>query len=280
MEDNHSVCSGGSQGSISLTKKECPYCKDEFQMRSLFNHIRTKHPREMTTMTNKKYVEDAIKGFPLQIYWTIQNDFDEEEEEKLFVCLSTNKTFKTEERGTRHFNHSPEHKKKHIQHAKMLLKDYKEVKSKHKTKVSPAFQIQQRLVKENNSELARALWRGILFHKQKLELALYMAEKQALDPDAYIAYEFRKSTRTYEQTTWGRLQDKIKYQLEIISLLHRNKCLTCKPLQDIWFDCLSLWSNDLKTSLPHLDFFNSPPQGWLEEKFFYFANEEMEGVDF
>ena len=196
MEDNHSIVSGGSQGSISLTKKECPFCQGEFQMRSLFNHIRTKHPREMTTMTNRKFVEEAIKGFPLVIYWNVKNDFDEDEEQKLYVCLSTNKTFLTEERGTRHFNHSPNDKKKHIQNAKTLLKDYKDVKSKIKNKSSVCV-MQENLVRENNVEMARAIWRGILYHKKKLEVALWYAEKQQLDADAYIAYEYRKSSRTY-----------------------------------------------------------------------------------
>lgn len=273
MEDNRSVCSGGSQGSVSLSKVECPHCKQEFQQRAIFNHIRVKHPREMITMTTRKFLEEAVKGFPLCIYWIVKNDFDEEEESKIFVCLSTNKTFKTEERANLHFNKSPADKKKHMAHAKMLLKDFQKEKKKKNEIVNPYQKKHSEMIKNNDPALAKALWRGLMFHKSRLELGLWFAEKQQLD-DSYVCFSYRQMTRSYEPTTWFQMRSDCMNQIEHINILLRTKCMDCNTLKSRWFAAYLFWSKDLATSLDLCDSLKADNSLWKEE-FFFYANETM-----
>ena len=279
MEDNRSVCSGNSQGSVSLSKVECPHCKTEFQQRALFNHIRVKHSREMITMTSKKFLEEAIKGFPLCIYWEVKNDFDELEEEKIYVCLSSNKTFKTEERGNLHFQKSPDHKKKHISHAKMLLKEIAAEKKKSVKKTHSNLVKIQELSAEKQMEMAKAIWRGIVFHQRKIEIGLHYAEVRQLEDD-YVASRWNKIMRRYDYIPWKDLHSICHHQLELIECLKVQREMNVKVLQKVWDDLYRLWNNDLATSLPWCEELQERYQGMWKEEFFYYANETMPEVQF
>lgn len=284
MEDNHSVCSGGSQVSVSLSKVECPHCNNEFQQRAIFNHIRIKHTKEMISMTSKKFLEEAIKGNPLCVYWTIKNDFDEEEEEKIYVCLSTNKTFKTDERGMLHFKKSPNDKKKHIQEAKSLLKEIIKEKKK-KVVQNPIYVKEQEAVKRNDPELCRAIWRGILYHQNLSHIGFWFAEKQQWQEET-ICFQYEKKTRDYFTTTYSALKEEMRKYDEIIETLKDNKVLEVRVLQNLYFDLWNFWDRTLRTSMagcPDYDSHSSGviiPVSEMTEEFYYYANKKMVGVDF
>ena len=114
LDDNHSVASGGSSRSSTNEKTECPHCQKEFQNRAIFNHIRTKHPKDLIDSTITKWIGEAEQGAALKVVWFKKNDFDEEEDVTIYACLSSNKTFTTEVRANAHFKKNPDHRKEHV----------------------------------------------------------------------------------------------------------------------------------------------------------------------
>ena len=281
MEDTHSVCSGGSQGSVSLSKKECPYCNTEFQMRGLFNHIRLKHSSQMASMTTMRYLEHAEKGNPLCVYWQVKNDFDEEEEEKIYVCLASNKTFKTEERGIRHFKLNAPMKKDHIKQVKILKKEVDSAKKK-KLIVDESGKRVLEGFKKKDPALARALWRGILYHHNMCQIGMHQFEKQQWSPDA-LCFGYHPPTRTFLNTTFQELfNTMLIYEDKMNAYLH-HQVLDPKLLVHLYNDFAVFWDRTLCESMPGLrDRLKASmisPADWTEEYFFY-ANESMKGVEF
>jgi hypothetical protein len=122
MEDTRSVASGGSTVSLTNQKMECPNCKNEFQTRAMFNHIRKRHPGPFQEMTQKEWLLDAQSGKPLKVCWNKMNDFDEEETIIIYGCLATNKTFTTEFKAMAHFTKCSEALKDHKKEIKLMLK--------------------------------------------------------------------------------------------------------------------------------------------------------------
>jgi hypothetical protein len=59
-DDNCSVSSKLSTSSLSLSKMACSFCKEEFQQRTIFNHLRKKHPDEFILNVDSKNLKEAI----------------------------------------------------------------------------------------------------------------------------------------------------------------------------------------------------------------------------
>ena len=159
-DDCRSVTSASSTASASLKKLGCPYCNKDFQARSMFNHIRIKHPREFLKSTSKKWIQEAEQGLPLTLWWEGQNDRGDPEAYKIYACLSTNKSFLHIDRALAHFKKDKAALKDHNKQLKQLRKDFeKEEKRKNDEVKNDPYHI---ALRQNDPELARCFWSSIL----------------------------------------------------------------------------------------------------------------------
>lgn len=89
--DNRSTTSQGSV-SASNRKVDCPFCNEEFQNRSLFNHIQRKHNRDFVEHIFIDGIEDLQRhidnGWGVPLMWKVKNDFDELEDTEIHGCLA------------------------------------------------------------------------------------------------------------------------------------------------------------------------------------------------
>jgi len=118
--------STSSTASAARVVRQCPFCIKELQTRSLFKHIRITHPYQMSMCADAhkidemKYIMEKSTAFPFSFF--LKNDFDEEEEHKIYGCFGCNNTFVTECKGNTHCQ-----KKtcsiKHKQAIKTMVKD-------------------------------------------------------------------------------------------------------------------------------------------------------------
>lgn len=94
MSDTASVCSKTSTLSKTNQKMSCPFCTDEVQARYMFNHIKSRHPREYIEKMDIYSIEQLEKLIencePITFEWTTKNDFDEEETTDIYACLGCN----------------------------------------------------------------------------------------------------------------------------------------------------------------------------------------------
>lgn len=129
--DNESV---GSAGSISNSKRECPICKQEVNMRSLFKHIKTKHDSFWfeSMYANEKMLNGCIENCePVPFMYEEKNDFDEMESKDIYGCLGCYTTFatKTKGHGKTHCT-KPKCKATHIKECKSLIQRVKDMQVK------------------------------------------------------------------------------------------------------------------------------------------------------
>lgn len=233
-------------------------------------------------MTQKKFIDEALVGQPLKIYWTYTDDFDEEVEEDLYVCLATNKTFQSIDRGILHFTKDKEAKKNHIKAVKELKKEIeKSRKQKFKTiKANSFYEKEQALIKAEDPTLARAIWRGILYHIQKCKVGLWFADLQGWSSEAPCGY-WNHNERCFEEMFWSELKDRIEKAVARVEQLQQEKCLNPKLLQPLYYNLFFLWDKTLRDTMPTCpDFQNTINIKDYTEEFMYYANDTMVGVDF
>jgi hypothetical protein len=121
--DNASVGSAGSKKSISHQKRDCPVCKKEFAVESLFRHIKTKHDAHWfeSMYANEKMLNGYIeKCEPVPFMYEETNDFDEVETKDIYGCLACYNTFTHKGHGTTHCNKA-KCKTAHIKEIKALI---------------------------------------------------------------------------------------------------------------------------------------------------------------
>lgn len=99
--------SKSSTVSAGKQDRKCPFCVKELQTRYLFNHVRKNHSYELLcSMAVWKESEEMNKyttvGYAFPFDYTVTNDFDENEEHKLYGCLACNASFSTESGGNVH----------------------------------------------------------------------------------------------------------------------------------------------------------------------------------
>lgn len=268
---------------------ECPYCNKELQVRGMFAHIRKFHNDELLKNTSRQWIEDAENGKPLRVWWSKKNDFDEDEETVIFVCLSTNKTFMTELKAQQHFAKEKAALKDHNKQLKQLKKDYEAMKKaaakakKQAIKQDPYILRRQAAFDSNDPELARAIWRGILNNKKTCECAMMLCNRRRYRPETPV-YMLDTKQGMFEQVPFYKLQNKHEKLMLKIQTLEQAKCMDAKLLDKVYKEVLSFWIQDYQESMMgfHDDMRNVQPlynyQG--EEKFFHYATEEMEGVGF
>ena len=98
--------STSSTASAARVVRQCPFCTKELQTRSMFKHIRLTHPYQMTMCADAhkveemKFIMEESTAFPFSFF--LKNDFDEEEEHKIYGCFGCNNTFVTECKANTH----------------------------------------------------------------------------------------------------------------------------------------------------------------------------------
>ena len=125
--DARSVGSTGS-ASASNRKVDCPFCNQEFQNRTIFNHIQKKHWREFIDHIFIKDEEelqehiDHARGLPLM--WNVKTDFDETEPVEINGCLACGTGIPTKSAAAAHCS-KDKCREKHVKLLKSLMPDIK-----------------------------------------------------------------------------------------------------------------------------------------------------------
>ena len=194
-DDNKSTDSKGSVLSSSNEKIPCPHCKNELQLRAMFNHIRTKHPQEFEEMIDSNWMRNPKAELPIKIWWEQTNDFDEKEIHLIYGCLSTGKTFQKVEKGIQHFKKNKDAHKEHIKQFKEKNAMYlKQIQKKSKEAGKDPF---QKALFDKDPYLAKCIWSRILFLTPQIErLMVKINNYYPLEGEAFTEgfYEFKTST--------------------------------------------------------------------------------------
>lgn len=283
-----SVCSATSHGSVSKSAMECPFCSKEIQIRSVFNHIRKMHTTDFLKSTSRRWIEEAAKGSPLRLWWSHTNDFDEEVETQIYACLGSNKTFTTEFGGQQHFKKDKAALKEHNKQLGQLKKDFDAMKkaetkrTKLTLKQDPYVLRRQAAFTANDPGLARAIWKGILNHRKTCEIAMMLCKRQCT-PETPM-YMADPQARLFEQVPFYKLKEYHDQLMVKLDTLRDAKCMDVTLLDKAYIQVLTFWMTDYQESI----------MGFREEmkelhplfdhpgfdKFYYYAADEMEGVDF
>jgi hypothetical protein len=129
-DDNCSVVSKISTTSQSATtqKMVCNFCKEEFQQRAIFNHLRKKHTEDFILNIDVKNLKEAINS---KTYYTmdllVPDERDESECRFLKVyCIfgkdsKTNRGFLATNRAEKYIKETPTAIKEHLSQMKSLL---------------------------------------------------------------------------------------------------------------------------------------------------------------
>lgn len=130
--DARSVCSTGSAKSITHEKRDCPVCKKEIAVQSLYKHIKTKHDSHWfeSMYANEKMIRKYISDCePVPFIYEEKNDFDEVEVKDIYGCLACHNSFTNKVRGTTHCNKA-KCKAAHIKECRTLLQRVVNMKAK------------------------------------------------------------------------------------------------------------------------------------------------------
>lgn len=291
MSDSASVSSSHSSMSISLSKMECPYCNKDLQVRGMFAHIRKFHTTDFMKNTNGKWIDEAMNGHPLRVWWSKKNDFDEDDETVLYVCLSTNKTFTSPAKAQDHFKKDKAALKDHNKQLKQLRKDFdamkkadaKKKKQEEKTPVDPYILRRNNAFNNNDPELARAIWRGILNSKKVCECSMVICKRRGYKPDTSM-YLFDKRHGMFEEVKFSDFTIRHEKLMTKVETLIQAKCMDVMYLHKVYMEVFLFWYQNYTESIMafHEDMKELHPiyRDVADEKFYNYATEEMEGVDF
>lgn len=231
QDDNRSVASKGSTISSNQEKMECPYCNKDFQIKSMVNHIHSKHHTEFLNGLTKKWLDKADKNEPLQLYWEKSDDFDEVQVTTLYACMGTYKTFMTHERAMLHFKKNPTALKKHNKEITTLKKEYEKKKEKEKKEraKNPVLSSFRKAAESNDKELIKGMYRYALHLLPILDqLISYVRKEVPMDMVSNVGNEYgeklakmdlRSLITLYEETK-GHLHDAMNEQLMKYNVIH------------------------------------------------------------
>lgn len=269
---------------------ECPYCKKEMQVRAIFNHIRKLHSDEFLKATSRRWIEEASTGQPLKLFWTKLNDFDEEEYTVLYADLSTNKTFTVESKALEHFKKDKAALKEHNKQLKDMKKAFeamrkqeaKKQKEQAKNPTDPYKLKLHQAFATNDIDLVKSLWRGIFHHKKNMELSLYVCDK--LNYCNETPMYLHKKFNDYEEVSFKEFLDIHHKLIEEVESKYCQRCNDATYLKTLWSKCYTMWACSYTESVSGL-FYELRKIHPLfdergEEKYFNFATEEMEDIDF
>ena len=284
---SQSVSSRTSEGSISKSNQDCPYCQKTLQRRSIFHHIRINHISEFLESTQKQWIEEAQLGRPLKIMW--KDNVDEElgyaEDVIKYGCLSSDKGFDTEERAMRHFKNNPQHLKEHNKQLKQLMKEHKLKEKRDKEewernikKTPPTKVFLQKGISENDPTLAEGFWRGILHWKQACDIVITWGDYYFKDkPDFKVV--FRK-----KESDWPGMKERYRIRVDETRKLLEDKNNNCSELcryYDYFWGFFIAMLDRFETKPSSIDY-KSPDckfvrrhEDDMDEKYFYIANHKM-----
>jgi len=223
MSDDHSTSSSGSSYS---KKTACPHCNQEFKTESLFNHFYVKHNDDFLTaaQTWLTDVDDPFKA--VRVVWTHDDDTEAPTTYTIYGCLSSKKTFSTEERAIRHFKNSPKDYEIHQKEVKILRQRFAAKVKRQSNRVDDEEWI--RMKNNNDINAVRALWRLVLYHdgliQNKLLPALLKLAPGAVSDNVW---GFGKSSEHMPVVDLIALYHKTKDELRDMEL---NKELNYKKL--------------------------------------------------
>lgn len=272
--DNLSVASGASTNSTNQEHVPCPHCNSDFQKRSLFRHIRTKHHEDFIESCAETYLKTAKPGRPLKVFYEYTNDFGDKDYMIFYACLSSNKTFQQEGRGIAFFKKNPKALKEHNAALKELQDEYAQ-----KEKFDPYKSKLERMKKTNNPDFCRKLWSGIL-HLQKVIQPMKNL-LPSLHPDLTTT---SKMFMKYQTMTFKESIVFIQETEDDINKLRQEECLQYKPLETLYYRLQRILAirEDMPYPIPSLwpkcgtnaDGFETPTDEWG------FGSPEWEQVDF
>lgn len=290
MEDNRSAA---SEQSASLNKMECPHCNKDFQVRSLFKHIKMTHFTEFLDSINEtKCKLNSTAEDALELTWYKKNDFDEEEPVVLYACLSSYKTFISIVRANAHFKKDKAAFTEHKKEMKKLFSDIEKLKKKRQQEVAnnPMVLAFKKAIAENSPVVPRAYWRNILWFSNAAQKILDMATHKWPRPELHTMYMAYERFNADKSTLQLWIDDYNEKRAKINALLE-EECLSAEKLEPYlyYFErYVTVLLRHLQDShddfLPYYSFHSSQclrihPEKYTAECFWY-ANEEMPGVDF
>lgn len=206
MSDDPSVSSSGSSYS---KKTACPHCSQDFKTESLFNHFYVKHNDDFLTaaQTWLTDVDDPFKA--VRVVWTHDDGTEAPIIYTIYGCLSTKKTFTTEERAIRHFKSKPADYEIHQKEVKILRQRFAAKVKRQSNRVDDEEWI--RMKNNNDINAIRALWRLVLYHDGLIQNKLLPALLK-MDPG------------TVSSSVWGFTKKSENMPVvDLISLYHKTK---------------------------------------------------------
>jgi hypothetical protein len=258
----------------------------------MFAHIRKFHPQELMKNINREWLADADQGKPLRVWWSKKNDFDEDEETVLYVCLSTDKTFTTGFGCEQHFKKDKAALKDHTKQLKQLKKDF-EAHKKATVKAAKMKKVENKKTpynlrfvearNRNDPDMARAIWRGILNNKKSCECAMVICKRRGYGSNTSM-YVFDNKHRLFEEINFSDfipLHEKLMTKIET---LLQVKCMDVKILEQAYREVLYFWLQNYTESIwgfnEDVTAMHPSHRCPTDELFYNYAAEEMEEVDF
>lgn len=210
MDESRSVA---SEQSASHGKMECPHCNKDFQVRSLFKHIKLNHFNDFIDSVNmSKCKLNSNPEEPLELTWMKKNDFDEDEAITLYACLSTDKTFLSTVRANAHFKKDKKALTEHKKEMKKLFSDIEKRNKKHMEAVENSAVVRRwrKALEDNDPAIADAYWRNILWYNAAAHTVVQRATALFPHPELhpmYMQYETYNSERTTLQMWIDQLRE-------------------------------------------------------------------------
>lgn len=289
MEDARSAA---SEQSASLNKMECPHCEKDFQVRSLFKHIKLNHFSDFIDSINESKCKlNSDSDEPLEVTWFKKNDFDEEEPITLYACLASNKTFVSSARALSHFKKDKKVFADHKKEMKKLFADIDKKNKKRKQELDNSATVRRwrEAIENNDPAIADAYWRNILWYKKAADKVFDHAEKIFPDFSLHSMYLQYESFNADKTTLWLWHHQKVGMDMNLAKLKY-GKCMDHHKLAPFYrfyekfVTVLLRHLIDSHTEFFPLHSFNSPDCVRIKaseytEEFFLCANDRMPSLE-
>jgi len=285
MNDSRSAA---SEQSASLGKMECPHCEKDFQVRSLFKHIRLNHFSEFLGSINESKCKlNSDPEAPLEVTWMKKNDFDEEELITIYACLSTDKTFVSSARVLSHFKKEKKAFTEHKKEMKKLFADIEKRKVRMQLEIDNSAVIRRwrKAIQDNDSCIAEAYWRNILWYNDAAWKVIKRAQEIFPYPalhTMHLQYETFNADKSNLQMWIDQLteQEGKMFNLMGIKCMNHTRLTPHLKFFEQFTRTLLLHLMDSHTEFYRFYSFNSPDcvrirPGDYTEEFFFIANERM-----
>jgi hypothetical protein len=228
--DSSSVISSASSYSV---KKSCPYCSDDMKTEVLFNHMYVKHSPDFLNVVKSYLTEETDSSKPIRIEWRQGGEDEAETISIIFGCLSSKKTFTTEERAYRHFKKNPEAHKAHEEEVKALRVKFNKKVTLDRKRVSDEEWLCMKA--KNDPRAVRAILRFIL-HQEKMIATELLPLLENADPEwRHTVIGF---TNEYQHLSFQEIISLYHTSVAQLSEMTKKKLMNWKKAQRL---CLQFW---------------------------------------